>query len=327
MDTVSAGDRRSAHAAAPRPESVARNLGCPRPFARRSWHGPDTSVNARRTSLPSFCHLCLGALGGSRTVTRQPARPLEQNKLSPHDAQTGHPPQQWSASSQTPARRAWPGPQPAVDAPPATEENHSHTPAAGHNSHLQCAPRHRQHQTANAPTGPRQPPHTPARAVRAQVAGSNPARRASRTGRSAAISIMRATIVMRHAPGGVPRSCQVGHRRPSVSRPCATWSGPPSRPRRRTCAAAHRWSAGRSARPGYWHGPSAPSTRADSHPHRRAGKLVRYQGCLNACCRHARIGRSGRVMRRLGQAASRSQVLRRQGCSGVEKAILATTAP
>jgi dihydrofolate reductase len=48
---------------------------------------------------------------------------------------------------------------------------------------------------------------------------------------------------------------------------------------------------------------------------------VRYQNCPNACCRHARIGRSGRVMRRLGQAASRSQVLRRQGCSGVEKAI------
>ena len=33
------------------------------------------------------------------------------------------------------------------------------------------------------------------------------------------------------------------------------------------------------------------------------------------------------VMRRLGQAASRSQVLRCQGCSGVEKAILATTTP
>ena len=54
---------------------------------------------------------------------------------------------------------------------------------------------------------------------------------------------------------------------------------------------------------------------------------VRYQNCPNACCRHARIGRSGRVMRRLGQAASRSQVLRCQGCSGVEKAILATTTP
>ena len=33
------------------------------------------------------------------------------------------------------------------------------------------------------------------------------------------------------------------------------------------------------------------------------------------------------VMRRLGQAASPSQVLRCQGCSGVEKAILATTTP
>jgi hypothetical protein len=37
---------------------------------------------------------------------------------------------------------------------------------------------------------------------------------------------------------------------------------------------------------------------------------VRYQNCPNACCRHARIGRSGRVMRRIGQVASRSQVLR-----------------
>ena len=40
-----------------------------------------------------------------------------------------------------------------------------------------------------------------------------------------------------------------------------------------------------------------------------------------------RPGRSERVMRRLGQAASRSQVLRCQGCSGAEKAILATTRP
>ena len=54
---------------------------------------------------------------------------------------------------------------------------------------------------------------------------------------------------------------------------------------------------------------------------------VRYQNCPNACCRHARIGRSGRVMRRIGQAASRSQVLRCRGYSGVEKAILATTTP
>ena len=37
---------------------------------------------------------------------------------------------------------------------------------------------------------------------------------------------------------------------------------------------------------------------------------VRYPNCPNACCRHAQIGRSGRVMRRIGQAASRSQVLR-----------------
>jgi hypothetical protein len=59
----------------------------------------------------------------------------------------------------------------------------------------------------------------------------------------------------------------------------------------------------------------------------RVNGTVRYQNCPNACCRHARIGRSGRVMRRLGQAASRSQVLRCQGCSGVEKAILATTTP
>jgi hypothetical protein len=57
----------------------------------------------------------------------------------------------------------------------------------------------------------------------------------------------------------------------------------------------------------------------------RVNGTVRYQNCPNACCRHARIGRSGRVMRRLGEAASRSQVLRCQGCSGVEKAILATT--
>src|SRR5580693_1414819 len=35
----------------------------------------------------------------------------------------------------------------------------------------------------------------------------------------------------------------------------------------------------------------------------RVNGTVRYQNCPNACCRHARIGRSGRVMRRLGQAA------------------------
>jgi site-specific recombinase XerD len=64
---------------------------------------------------------------------------------------------------------------------------------------------------------------------------------------------------------------------------------------------------------------------------RRAHKLADSdwvwlgQNCPNACCRYARIGRPGRVMRRLGQAASGSQVLRRRVCSGVEKAILATT--
>jgi hypothetical protein len=59
----------------------------------------------------------------------------------------------------------------------------------------------------------------------------------------------------------------------------------------------------------------------------RSNGTVRYQNCPNACCRHARFGRSGRVMRRLGQAAGRSPVLRCQGCSGVEKAIPATTTP
>jgi len=59
----------------------------------------------------------------------------------------------------------------------------------------------------------------------------------------------------------------------------------------------------------------------------RSNGTVRYQDCPDACCRHARIGRWGRVMRRIGQAASRSQVLRCRGCSGVEKAIPATTTP
>jgi hypothetical protein len=63
-----------------------------------------------------------------------------------------------------------------------------------------------------------------------------------------------------------------------------------------------------------------------SRPRLRSNGTVRYQNCPNAC-RHARIGRPGRVMRRIGQAASRSQVLRCRGCSGVEKAILATTTP
>jgi len=72
---------------------------------------------------------------------------------------------------------------------------------------------------------------------------------------------------------------------------------------------------------------SATCTAAGAPAAAPSNGTVRYQNCPNACCRHARIGRSGRVMRRLGQAASCSQVLRCQGCSGVEKAILATTTP
>ena len=71
-------------------------------------------------------------------------------------------------------------------------------------------------------------------------------------------------------------------------------------------------------------------------PGRRLG--LGLEGCLGGGVAQAglvlddALGRylgegSGRVMRRMGQAASRSQVLRYRGCSGVEKVILATTTP
>jgi SRSO17 transposase len=37
---------------------------------------------------------------------------------------------------------------------------------------------------------------------------------------------------------------------------------------------------------------------AGRSPTASSNGTVRYQNCPNACCRHARIGRSGRVMRR-----------------------------
>jgi hypothetical protein len=74
-------------------------------------------------------------------------------------------------------------------------------------------------------------------------------------------------------------------------------------------ASARRWQARREIGAGDW--PVA---------------TARYQNCPIACGRHARIGRPGRVMRRLGQAASpfvgaqAPRVLRCQGCSGVKGA-------
>ena len=124
-------------------------------------------------------------------------------------------------------------------------------------------------------------------------------------------------------PGGVQLPVPCGSGR-AGSCSCGTGAGDGSG-RQARCAAAHfstalarfchRWN--RSAT---WTACGAP-VRAPSNG------TVRFQNCRNACCRHARIGRSGRVMRGLGQAASRSQVLRCRGCSGVERAILATTTP
>jgi hypothetical protein len=107
-------------------------------------------------------------------------------------------------------------------------------------------------------------------------------------------------------PGQV-RRCSAGRRGRRGLWP----GGNPARQAR--CAATHRSALARFChrwkRSATW---TASAPRCV--PSLISNGTVGYQNYPDACCRHARIGRSGRVMRRLSQAAGR------RGCSGVKGA-------